>query len=182
VTDRSPHLTAGDGQTRFLELYTRHRPQVSAYLAAVLCGWADVDEVLQETSLVLWAKFGDYRDGTSFPAWACAVALRIALRYRRRRARDRLRFGPAFEEAAAAAAAHTDLLDARRDALTECLGKLAPADRQLLERCYAERGEVSRAAAEAGRSAKSVYHSLARIRRALHECDGRVVRNEDRTG
>ena len=45
---------------------------------------ADADDLLQETSLVLWEKFGQFRSGTDFYAWACKIAYFSVCNYRRR--------------------------------------------------------------------------------------------------
>ena len=162
----------------FLSLYARHQRAVSAYIAGMLTSWADVDEVLQETSLLLWKYFDRFQEGTNFPAWACAYAHRVALQHRRKLGRDKLVFGAAFETAALAALDYVEQLDGRRDAMVGCLDKLPDADRSLLQECYSQRGSVAPVADRLGRSAKSVYKALARIRLNVAGCVERTLRAE----
>jgi RNA polymerase sigma-70 factor (ECF subfamily) len=69
-----------------------------------------------------------------------------------------------------------DLFDFRREALQKCLGKLAPRDRQLVQRCYSHADASFKAAAdEMGRPVNTVYKALNRIRRSLHECIDRTL-------
>ena len=51
---------------------------------------AEVDEVIQEVSLVAWRKFPMLTDPAPFPRWACLLARYEILMARRRHARDRL--------------------------------------------------------------------------------------------
>ena len=70
--------------------------------------------------------------------------------------------------------AHVD--DAPRAALAECLGKLRPGDRDLIERRYTPGVTAKQIAADLGRPANSVSKSLGRIRRMLLECIERTLR------
>lgn len=59
---------------------------------------------------------------------------------------------------------------ARRRALVNCLRQLRSKDQDLVQSCYQGNQTILQAAAEIGRSAKSVYQALARIRKTLHRC------------
>jgi len=60
-----PHLDAGkptpessdDKHERFLRLYAAHQRQLHGYIGTFIYTPADVSEVAQETSIVLWRKF-----------------------------------------------------------------------------------------------------------------------------
>jgi RNA polymerase sigma-70 factor (ECF subfamily) len=61
-------------------------------------------------------------------------------------------------------------MDQRRDALSECIGKLRESDQELLRRRYAGAVTGDEVAHQLGRPANSVYQSLGRVRKALIEC------------
>src|SRR5437773_1082679 len=71
------------------------------------------------------------------------------------------------------------LQNERREALAGCIEKLTPQDRDLLTRRFTQGASVQAIAAQFGRSADTVYKSLARIRRALFECVTRRLATEE---
>ena len=54
----------------FAGLVRLHTGQVLAYINALVLDWNDADDLFQETCLVLWQKFDEFRPGTNFLAWA----------------------------------------------------------------------------------------------------------------
>src|SRR5262245_6106500 len=69
-------------------LLARHRRHIHAYLIAQIGSPDDAEDLCQETLVVLAAKRDDWQPGTSFLAWALAVARYKVLAYRRDRARS----------------------------------------------------------------------------------------------
>lgn len=173
----APHSPADARDTdaqrnlRFVRLFAQHEHQIYAYIVAALGNWTDADEVLQETSVALWEMFDRFEEGTSFCGWACQIAYFRILRFRERRRRDRHEFDQDFVEAVAAAAREeADGFEERRKALGDCVARLKPPDRELLQFCYADGDTLKNAAVRLDRPAKSVYKALARIRQALFDC------------
>ena len=148
MNDDAKRPTSSEHDEQFLRLYTHHQRQIYAYLATFLRDAADVDEVLQETSIVLWHKFGEFDPERSFPAWAIGVARYELFRFCRSRKTAML---PLDEQAIAAISrdrlAAGDSLDSRREALQVCLEKLRLRDRELVQRCYTP-GVTSRSVAQ----------------------------------
>lgn len=180
-----PHSTARGGETdaqrnlRFVRLFAQHEHQIYAYIVAALGNWTDADEVMQETSVALWEMFDRFTEGTSFVGWACQIAYFRILRFREKRRRDRLEFDQEFVDAVAATALEeSDWFECRRKALGDCVGRLKPHDRDLLQSCYADDGTIKSASERLDRPAKSVYKALARIRQALFDCVQRKLAAE----
>jgi RNA polymerase sigma-70 factor (ECF subfamily) len=71
------------------------------------------------------------------------------------------------------------LLDARRDALQRCLGKLSAADRQLVSARYQPEGSTRGVAESLGRSVQGTRKALHRIRMALMACIQRNTAREE---
>jgi RNA polymerase sigma-70 factor (ECF subfamily) len=93
------------------------------------------------------------------------------LKHRDRQRRDAVRLSDRLVEIIAREAQeHAEPLEARRRALLACLGRLSDGDRELIRRRYAPGENGKSLARRLGRPANSVYQSLSRIRRALHEC------------
>ena len=166
----------------FLRLYSLHQRQIHAFIGSFFRDSADIDEVLQETSIVLWSKFAEFRCDGEFLRWACGVARLEVLRHLRTKGRKSSALPldePLIEllaEQRETAQSHFDL---RREALTNCLAKLRLQDRKLIEDCY-KRGVIVKAIAERmSRPVNAVYQSLSRIRRYLHECITRSLKAKE---
>ena len=158
-------------QTEFVAEFTRNQRRLYLLILSQVGRPTDAEEILQNTNLVVWRKAARFELGTSFFAWAARIATYEVLKHRERRGRDKLRFSPEFVEAVSHdALTAADGWEDRRAALSVCLEKLRPKDRELIERRYAP-GENGKSVAEdLGRPSNAVYQSLGRIRRSLLEC------------
>ncbi len=83
---------------QFVRLLMRHDRVVRAYLRSLLPTATDVDEVMQEISVVAWRKFGELDDPDNFRRWICVIARYEVLMHRRKKARDRIVLGREIEE------------------------------------------------------------------------------------
>jgi RNA polymerase sigma-70 factor (ECF subfamily) len=166
---------------RFVRLLGRYQQRVYSFILTLVPHWADADEVLQETNIVLWRKFCEFQPDTDFVRWANQVAYFEVLKFRRRQHKDHLFFSDAFvEEVAAEVMEMSDTLQVQRDRLAGCLKKLSDRDRTLIHLRYDEGSSVKRVAEQLGRSADSVYKSLGRVRRMLMSCIHRDTLAEER--
>jgi RNA polymerase sigma-70 factor (ECF subfamily) len=176
--------TAANGEKnpeRFVRLLGRYQQRVYSFILTLVPHWADADEVLQETNIVLWRKFSEFQPDTDFVRWANQVAYFEVLKFRRRQQKDHLFFSDAFvEEVAAEVMEMSEALQLQRDRLAGCLQKLSDRDRTLIHLRYDEGSSVKRVAEQLGRSADSVYKSLGRVRRMLIDCIHREKVAEER--
>ena len=163
----------------FVQLFTRSQRRLYLFILSQIPNPIEAEEVLQETNVVIWKKSRQFRPGTSFSAWACQIARFEVLKYRDTRRRGRLQFSQEFVELLAERAAQdTELLDRRRVALVECLRKLRPRDRELIQMRYTPGENGLSVAGRLGRPVNSIYQSLGRIRKALFECINRQLTAE----
>jgi RNA polymerase sigma-70 factor (ECF subfamily) len=160
-----------DRNKAFVELLTLHQRRLFGFIYTFVPNPADAEDLLQQTSLVLWQKFADFDLGSDFVAWACRVAHFEVLHFFKQKRRNRVFFNDELiTKLAAIRIERTDVHSADRDALWGCVEKLAKNDQRLLKLCYATKRNIKSAAAALGRPATSVYVSLVRIRRGLMEC------------
>jgi RNA polymerase sigma-70 factor (ECF subfamily) len=167
----------GDGKL-FLRQFLQNERRLYAYILTLLPNRADADDVFQEASLVLWDKFDADHPPNDFLAWGCRIAYFKVLDFCKKRQRSRVVFSQAMlERLAETAVEHAAALqlEERREALTGCIAKLRPPDRELLARRFAEGATIHSVAAAVGRSVDAVYKALARIRQALFECVTRTL-------
>lgn len=168
------HEPNADAAERFIRLFMANERRIYTYILALLPNLADADDVLQETSVVLWRKFADYQPGTSFTAWAFAIARNKVMTHLQTRRRSRLKFDQSLIDAMSRELeSMTQEMDQRHAALAECMAELPARDRDLIRRRY-EIGATVKAIAEAvGRPVQGLYKAFARIEDALHDCVNR---------
>ena len=117
----------------FMRLLIEEESAVKVYVRRLVPTWHDVEEVVQQTSLIAWKKFDELEDLDRFGGWLMTIARYEALKYRRSLARGPLVFSDKLAEKLADATGHLDARDAdRRQALEGCLLKLDQARRELI--------------------------------------------------
>jgi RNA polymerase sigma-70 factor, ECF subfamily len=171
------NVSERDRREAFARLFAQHDRWLFAYLVSLLGNAAHAEEVFQEVCVVLWREYETFELGTNFVKWVSVIAHHQVHRFRRQTRRA----GPQLSDAAVDllagdAVERVDLLESRRDALQQCLQKLADKDRQLVGHCYGDSRVNFKAVAQSlGRPANTVYKSLNRIRKSLYECIERTL-------
>ncbi|WDQ17815.1 sigma factor [Rhodopirellula sp. P2] len=113
-----------DHTEEFVRLLGQTRRHRFAYLMSLMNDRNDVEEVLQETDLVLWRKFDDFEWGPNFTAWSCRVAFNQMRAWRQKQQRSRLQFSDEFLTAVATQLdTHTDRCDHRSRWLARLCGR-----------------------------------------------------------
>ena len=155
----------------FIAEYGKALPSLRAFLRQLLPSWHDVDEVLQETSIVLWKKFDQFEQGTSFSAWASMVARFEVLKYRRKKSRDRHVFSDeTLELLAEQCLDMEEKLKEQRQTLRTCFAKLEEKQRSLLIKSYSRDFTIKELAENQGKTPGSLYKVLDRLRVKLVKC------------
>ncbi len=164
----------------FVTLFVEHEPALRAFILSQIMNWADMNEILQQTSIVLWRKFDQYQPGTNFRSWAFKIARFEVLNYLKKQRRSKLVFS---DETLALLAVESeeeeDNLEAERHALAKCLKKLKPEQRGLLSDCYEGEQTIKEIARLRQRSVEAVYKAVQRLRATLLTCVERVLREQE---
>lgn len=162
----------------FVRLLTQYQRPLFRFIFCLVHSMHDAEDLFQQVAITLWGRFGEFRPGTDFFSWACAIAKNKALNYFKSSGRRRAYFSPQLiDEIAEREHGLAELYEARLQALEVCRQKLSSVDRELLAACYDGSQSVRVAAAKIGRPIGSIYTSLSRIRRALHGCIERTLAN-----
>lgn len=171
-------VSAGTNQ-QFVTALLDCQRSLYAYLYKLTLDPAAAQEVLQEANLVLLAKQDEFEQIEHFGGWAARIAYFQLLAYRKRQSRERQRLSPELVEMLAdEGQARVQPQDGRLAALGECLKKLTPADRELIDQRYGEDLPSRKIAEQVRRSARAVSQSLYRIRTALSDCIRRQLAEE----
>lgn len=162
---------AGPPNDEFVQLFSRNQRRIFLHILAQVGNPDDAEEILQETNVVIWSKCSHFTLGTNFIAWSFQIANFEVLRFRDKKRTSRLRFSDELLNVIASESEDSqDELDLRRTALQECLKKLRPKDRELIELRYEPGNRGNTVAESMGRPSNSVYQSFSRIRKTLFEC------------
>ncbi|QQL45864.1 sigma-70 family RNA polymerase sigma factor [Sulfuriroseicoccus oceanibius] len=162
----------------FVQLLTSHQTPLRAFVISLVPGSPDVEDILQDTNVVLWEKRESFELGTNFRAWAFVIARNVTMAVLRKNKRNA---APMLDEQVIHAVSESwhqreqvnDPL--KRHALDLCLAALRPADREIVQARYQTGTSLTKHAVAKGRSAESLRTALYRIRAKLRKCvDQRV--------
>jgi RNA polymerase sigma-70 factor, ECF subfamily len=163
----------------FVRLLMAHERQIFTYILALLPNVADAEDVLQETSIVLWRKFPEYQPGTNFVSWAYRVAHNMVRNHCAKQCRCRVKFDEGLLATVAAdVESMREELDLGRQTLLDCIDELPSDDRDLLQRRYELGATIKSVAAAVGRSVEGMYKSMRRIHDTLYDCVYRKLTSE----
>ncbi len=164
---------------QFMRLFLAAERELLRYVMALVPNVSDARDVVQETEVALWQAIEKYDPDKPFMPWACRFALNEARLHLRTESRRRR----LIEEDVAAMLDERRVelaapLDARREHLRDCLGRLPEDEHRLVRGYYFEDESIEALAASFGRGAEAIYKSLQRIRQALHQCIERKLQTE----
>ncbi len=170
----------------FLRLFTASESTLRAYIRRLVPSQNDASEISQNTTIVLWQKFGvfvkkhpDYNSADQskediqlhFKRWAMVVARYEVLSWRRDKFRDRHVFSEdLIKKLATDSQDHGSLLENQLLALESCLKKIPEDRRSLVLEAYSARNKPQEIAKRRGGTLNGFYQWLHRIRLTLLKC------------
>jgi len=162
---------AGVNGEDFVRCYSAAHSRIYRFILTLVPTRNDADEVMQETSLVLWRKFSQYEKEKDFTRWACGIARVEVLRL----FQEKKRFAKLFDsellgQLASTFNNHHELLEIRREFLAECKEKLSPEDLRLVGMAYNSDVGMKLAASILNRPLSTLYRHLGQIKDVLFKC------------
>ena len=156
---------------------TKCQAALVLYVRSLMPGDRSAEEVVQQANAKIWQKRSEYEPGTSFRAWATAIARFEVLNHRKQQARDaRLQFSDELEQIIAVEAVQLgDDLAERQEALQKCLAELKKESRDLLMSRYGSAEPLADFALRVGRSVGGLRVTLTRLRTTLAQCVERRI-------
>jgi RNA polymerase sigma-70 factor, ECF subfamily len=154
----------------FLTQVTRAQRSLYGFIATLVWRPSDVEDVLQETNLVLWRKAAEFDSSRDFMPWALRIAQLQAMAHLKKQRKRPLYDSDLLNRIADDAISGATAADGRRQALAHCLQKLPEKHRQLVASRYEPGASVNVMAAAMGKQPKAVSETLRRIRRMLLDC------------
>lgn len=161
-------------------LLSAHQERLFRYVFALLPNEQDAKDVVQETCIALCRKFDQYDETKPFLPWAFRFAYLEVLKYRQRTQRSAVSLGDDVVQLLARERDEQQaILDARLQALEDCLRELPPADVELIRGRYHSRMTIDHLADRVEMSQRTLFRNLERVRRLLSDCITRRLAAED---
>jgi RNA polymerase sigma-70 factor (ECF subfamily) len=158
--------------TTIAQILTQQRDRLFAQAWAIVRDAQLVEDTLQELSILAIQKGGSLEDEKHLTAWLRRSVRFKALEVLRMHGRAPLAINDAILDQIESYWAERDRHnDTRRvDALAECLDRLTPKNRRLLQLRYVDGKKSAEIAAVVGHKADVIYTMIARVHRSLREC------------
>ena len=155
----------------FLKLYRANESCISRYVLALCPNFSAAEDIVQETMLVMWRKFGQYEPGTNFVAWGMQIARINVLNYMRKQKPGIVHFD---NNALENISRHGKHIDSNREAylaaLEACTNELPEHSKKMITLRYAENMKVTEIALKLQKTLNSTYKAMSRLHHALLTC------------
>jgi RNA polymerase sigma-70 factor (ECF subfamily) len=169
-----------DHKDNFFKLYLQSQRRLYAYILMLVPNSSDADDILQQTSSIMWQKFDTYDPDASFGAWAVSIAKYVIFDHHKKKRRSHVIFkGQMLEIIAEKAKASTVDTDERLTLLKACLEKLNSHDRKLMKIRYEQGLKIKDIAERMGRPVQGFYKTMNRIHNLLINCIRRKMLAEE---
>lgn len=150
----------------FVELLTKNYCRINSFIFCMVPNEVDSEDIMQETTALMWEKFDHYKPGTNFIAWALTIAKYKILSYQRDKQRNRIQFdGQVTEmiESQSKAKLANDNTIEKVTVLKKCIQKLPKKERKLIHSKYSNGLANKTLADNEGISVPTIYRYLSRI-------------------
>lgn len=164
-----------DHKELFLKIFLKHSKLLFGFIIAMVPNRSDAEDILQETAMILWNKFGEYEQGTNFYAWAKQVAKNKVHEYYKRQKRLILTDLQVLDTIQKANDPILDTLEIRMAALTGCLNKLERQDILLVQARFQKNLSLKKLAEENNQSVHTLYKRLAHVFALLRACTQKTL-------
>lgn len=173
AADQRPDKSARDrAQREFL----RHGNAIRCYICSLLPHEGDVDDVYQETFVTVLEKAEECDFRAPFLPWVFTIAkFKVMALVRDQQRQSRRTLSSASIELLAAAVPEDHATEDQLNALRQCIRRLSPAARRVVQLRYFDRSTGEGIARQLGINVQSVYNALDRARAALRECIRRAL-------
>lgn len=159
-------------QGDFVAELIRHQRRLYAFIGSLVHHQADIEDLHQQTCLILWKKHEQFDGSREFFPWACGIAKHEVFNWLRKRdKRGRVYLSEQILAEIAEEHLRTEAEgDARRLLLDDCLAQLHDRQRTLLRRCYEGNDSIKNIAAGMRISPAALTMRLQRLKQAVLKC------------
>ncbi|MBN2211391.1 MAG: sigma-70 family RNA polymerase sigma factor [Sedimentisphaerales bacterium] len=165
----------------FLSLFLAHQKRLLGFILTLIPCRTDAEDILQKTAMIMLRKYNKVGEIKHFGSWAIQIARYEILKYREKNRGRHVQFdSQIFERILENAASQITEFDRRLEVLEQCVGKLPPTDRQLLQLRYNKSHTIKQISNQVNRPVQGLYKAMARIHKLLRDCVERTLLAGDR--
>ncbi len=175
---RLESITVQDQQMQeFIQLLVAGQSRIYAYIMTMVANRNDADDIMQETTSMMWQRFGTFETGTDIVAWGIAIARYRILEFRRKKKKDsKVQFSDrTFKELEKESQTRLRDIDEYVSALRTCVQKLTSRDKALVNLKYEQSLAVKDISMRIGKTVQNVYYHLSRIHTLLLSCVQKTI-------
>jgi len=163
----------------FIRLLMSAQHRIYAFILTLVPHTSDADDILQETSTVMWRKYNEFRAGSDFVAWGIRIAHNKILEFRRNKMTRSIQFSDNICDLMTRdCLTHYDLTQVKLDALDDCIARLRDEDRQLVRQRYEQNYSIKELSQRLNRPLYTVYRAVGRIHDMLIRCIRQFIGQE----
>ncbi|HOQ04900.1 MAG TPA: sigma-70 family RNA polymerase sigma factor [Anaerohalosphaeraceae bacterium] len=163
----------------FFQLFMTYQRNFYAYILSSVHNYTDANDLLQETAAVMWRKFDEFQQGSSFLAWGITIAQNLVLKFFNEHKRSRIQFDDALlKDLADTTLDEMKDANALTEALRDCFQKLNETNQKLLRLRYQDGMTIKAIASMLGKPVFGMYKAFARLQDALQVCIENTLRRE----
>ncbi len=164
-----------DNRGSFVELYSLNYNRIKHTILTLVPNVNEAEDIMQETSRIMWEKFDQFEIGTNFVAWAVTIARYQILSYRAKY-NSKVKLDPEIIELLVEDSKAPLPEDQHRiDALRKCLKKLELKDQSLIRSRFELNKTAKELSKENGVAMNTIYRNQSRILSLLMGCIRRSV-------
>lgn len=154
----------------FVTFLTAHQSRIYSFILSLVPVFHEADDIMQETTKMMWVLFDQFDCDTDFAAWGIKIARFRILEYRRRN-KSRFAFNDELSQEIADRFSHrNDRTKEYLSFLKNCIQKLNPKDQTLILLRYQQNLKVKEISAQLGKSVQAVYQNISRVQELLLSC------------
>ena len=164
-----------DNKGSFVELYSSNYNRIKHTILSLVPNVNEAEDIMQETSRVMWEKFDQFKIGTNFAAWAITIARFQIMKYRSK-FNSKVNLDPDVVDMLIEDSKKTLAEDDQRiDALRKCLNKLEIKDQKLIKSRFELKMTAKELSKENGVAMNTIYRHESRILSLLFGCIRRTI-------
>lgn len=159
-----------ENKDTFVRLYVENQTTIYSFILTMVYDVEAANDLLQETAVFMWERFGSFEIGTSFADWGVTIARYKVLEYFREKKRHHpLLTSDQLETICERTRRHSREAEITK-VLQKCLNRLNEEDRKLLLKRYKEGMSIKQIALTIGRPVQGLYKTMGRIFYSLQRC------------
>lgn len=156
----------------FISLITANQRRIYAYILTLVPNLNDADDILQETTILMWEQKADFKSGTNFAAWGARIAYFKILDFRKKMKKQHRMaiLDEQFRQIEPQVLERSTHVNDTINKLQQCIKNLTEPDRQLLHFKYSMELTAKEISSRINKSMRFVYLSISRIHGILLNC------------